>query len=139
MDEFKTRQQHLIPELQGQCEIRYEPPERTDNRKTAAPDLEPVHRRDNRTVLSHREMKDFLVKTFGTRCWGCDFDHGDDRYLQLDHAEPKADGSSNDLDNRTLLCSPCNLAKSNRITLGQLRRQNAKDGYLTRPAGSQAR
>ena len=65
-----------------------------------------MHRRDNRTVLSHREMKDFLVETFGTRCWGCDFDHGDDRYLQLDHAEPKADGSSNDLDNRTLLCRP---------------------------------
>ena len=136
VDEFKARQQHLIPELQGRCEIRHEPPERTDGKKTAAPELGPVYRRDDRPILSHREMKDFLVKTFGTRCWGCDFDVKDDRYLQLDHAEPKADGGSNDLDNRTLLCGPCNLAKSRRITLGQLRRQNVRDGYLRRPAGA---
>ena len=136
VDEFKARQQHLIPELQGQCEIRYEAPVRTDGKETAAPDLGPVYRKDDRPSLSHREMKDFLVKTFGTRCWGCDFDHGDDRYLQPDHAEPKADGGSNDLYNRTLLCGPCNLAKSRRITLGQLRRQNAKEGYLTRPPGT---
>ena len=136
VDEFRARQQHLIPELQGKCEIRYQAPVRTDDRGTAAPELGPVHRKNDRPVLSHREMKDFLVKTFGTRCWGCDFDHGDDRYLQLDHAEPKADGGSNDLDNRTLLCGPCNLTKSRRITLGQLRRQNAKEGYLTKPRGT---
>ena len=136
VDEFKARQQYLIPELQGKCEIHYEAPVRTDTKETAAPDLGPVFRKNDKPILNHREMKEFLVKTFGTQCWGCDFDHGDERYLQLDHADPKADGGSNDLDNRTLLCGPCNLAKSRRITLGQLRRQNAKENYLIRPPGT---
>ena len=63
-------------------------------------------------------MKDYLVETFGLQCWGCDFQAPDERYLQLDHIDPKADGGSNHLDNRALLCSPCNLAKSNKLTLG---------------------
>ena len=54
----------------------------------------------------------------------CDFRAPDPRYLQLDHVDPKADGSSNHLDNQALLCQPCNLAKSNKLTLGALRREN---------------
>ena len=37
------------------------------------------------------------------------------------------------LDNRALLCGPCNMAKGNRLTMSALRRQNTKDGHLTRP------
>ena len=114
---------------------RTEPPARTDAGNTI-PFLAPVFIPKEKLVLTHRQMKDFLIKEFGTQCWGCDFNVKDERYLQLDHADPKRNGGSNDLDNRVLLCQPCNLAKSDRITLIQLRRENAKNGYLTKPAGT---
>ena len=50
--------------------------------------------------------------------------------------DPKADGGSNHLDNRALLCKPCNGTKGNRLTMSALRRQNTKDGHLTKPAGT---
>ena len=111
------------------------PPVRTNEGNTAAPYPAPVYLPKERPVLNHRQMKDFLLETFGLRCWGCDFTAPDERYLQLDHADPKRDGGSNDLDNRTLLCQPCNLAKSDRITLGQLRRENIRASHLTKSPG----
>ena len=114
---------------------RTEPPARTDAGNTI-PFLAPVFIPKEKLVLTHRQMKDFLIKEFGTQCWGCDFNVKDERYLQLDHADPKRNGGSNDMDNRVLLCQSCNLAKSDRITLIQLRRENAKNGYLTKPAGT---
>ena len=136
VDEFKARQQHLIPELQGQCEIKYEPPVRTDTGENAAPGLAPVYMATEKSTLTHREMKNFLTHTFGLQCWGCDFQAPDERYLQLDHVDPKADGGSNHLDNRALLCQPCNIAKSNRLTMSALRRENTRNGHLTRPPGT---
>ena len=115
---------------------RTEPPKRTDEGETAGPELPAVYVPKEKLILTHRQMKDFLVKDFGTQCWGCDFNVKDERYLQLDHADPKRNGGSNDLDNRVLLCQPCNLAKSDRITLIQLRRDNTQKGYLTKPAGT---
>ena len=136
VDEFKARQQFLLPELRGSCEIRYEPPVRTDTGETAAPGLAPVYAPSERSTLTHGEMKDYLIKTFGLQCWGCDFTAPDERYLQLDHVDPKADGGSNHLDNRALLCQPCNGTKGNRLTMSALRSQNIRDNHLTRPAGA---
>ncbi len=112
-----------------------EPPVRTDEGDTAAPFLAAVHTSE-KSILTHRQMKEYLVETFGLQCWGCNFHTPDDRYLQLDHVDPKADGGSNHLDNRALLCQPCNGAKSNRITMSQLRRENIKSSHLTRPPGT---
>ena len=111
-------------------------PIRTDTGENAAPFLPPVYTINERSALTHKEMKEFLIKTFGLQCWGCNFKIDDERYFQLDHVEPKADGGSNHLDNRALLCQPCNQVKSNRITISQLRRENIKSGYLTRPSGT---
>ena len=111
-------------------------PIRTDEGTTAAPFLAPVYTLNEKSALTHREMKEFLIKTFGFQCWGCNFKIDDERYFQLDHVEPKVDGGSNHLDNRALLCQPCNQLKSNRITISQLRRENIKSGYLTRPSGT---
>ena len=116
--------------------FRTHPPVRTDEGHTAAPFLAPVYTINEKSALTHREMKDYLLQTFGLHCWGCDFAAPDDRYLQLDHIDPKADGGSNHLDNRALLCQPCNQAKSNRITISELRRRNTKEGHLTKPAGT---
>ena len=112
---------------------RTEAPIRTDEGDTAAPSLAPVYTASQKSALTHRQMKDYLVETFGLQCWGCNFQAPDERYLQLDHADPKRNGGSNDLDNRVLLCQPCNMTKSDRITLIQLRRENAQNSYLTKP------
>ena len=76
-------------------------------------------------------MRDILIERFGLHCWGCDFEAPDERYLDLDHIDPKSNGGSNHLDNRALLCGPCNRKKANRITLVQLRKENQKDGHIT--------
>ena len=115
---------------------RTEPPVRTDEGDAAAPFLAPVYTAIQKSALAHWQMKDFLVETFGLQCWGCNFQAPDERYLQLDHADPKRNDGSNDLDNRVLLCQPCNLTKSDRITLIQLRRENARNSHLTKPAGT---
>ena len=112
--------------------FRTDPPVRTDDAETQAP----VYRANGKSALTHREMKDYLLETFGLQCWGCDFTAPDERYLQLDHVDAKADGGSNHLDNRALLCQPCNHAKSNRVTIGELRRRNTKEGHLSKPAGT---
>ena len=116
---------------QHDAQFRTEPPTRSDGGDAAAP----VYTTSEKSTLTHRQIEDYLVETFGLQCWACDFKAPDERYLQLDHVDPRADGGSNDLDNRVLLCQPCNLAKSDRITLIQLRRENAQNGYLTKPAG----
>lgn len=114
-----------------------EPPVRTDEGEHAAPALGPVFTVPKKPpTIPHREMKEYLVETFGLRCWGCDFVAPDERHLQLDHVDPKSDGGSNDLDNRALLCGPCNIAKGNSLTMSALRRQNTKNGYLTKPPGT---
>ena len=119
-----------------EAHFRTEPPTRTDEGDTAAPFLAAVHTASEKSLLSHREMKDYLLETFGLRCWGCTFTAPDERYLELDHVDPKADGGSNHLDNRALLCKPCNGAKSNNLTMGALRRQNTKEGHLEKPPGT---
>ena len=105
------------------------PPHRTDVGDTAAPGLEHVYP-EPKSILTHKQMKVILVARFGLHCWGCDFEAPDQRYLELDHIDPRSGGGSNELDNRALLCTPCNLAKSNKLTLTGLWKQNRKKGYL---------
>ena len=102
-------------------------PDRTDDRDTAAPYLEPVYTSHDRSVFTHKEMHGILIERFGPICWGCDFDGSiyeerGPRYLELDHVNPKSSGGHDHLDNRALLCGPCNREKSDRQTLIQLRR-----------------
>ena len=106
-------------------------PVRTDSGETAGPDLPPVYVADERSKLRHAEMHAILWQQFGKQCWGCDFVAPWPEYLELDHVNPKSDGGSNHLDNRALLCRPCNGKKGNRKTLSALRRDNRKDGRLT--------
>ena len=115
--------------------FRTEPPVRTDDGDTAAPFLAPVQTAKEKSNLTHHQMKAFLMDTFGLQCWGCDFQAPDERYLQLDHVIPKIDGGSNHLDNRALLCQPCNLLKSNKMTITALRRENIRHGHLTKSPG----
>ena len=106
---------------------RAEAPERTDNRETKAPKLKGVYVTEN--PHTHKEMKAALVGEFGCRCWGCNYEPPDDRYLHIDHIIPKSGGGTNHISNRAMLCQPCNSKKGNRLTLVELRKRNDKDGH----------
>ena len=113
----------------GKHEAHYnsEPPVRTDRGDTAAPALAPVFPVAGEFGLTHKEMHGILIKQFGLQCWGCDFIALDGRYLELDHIDPRSSGGSNQLDNRALLCRPCNQTKSNHLTLVGLWRENSAE------------
>lgn len=102
-------------------------PERTDGQDTAAPSLEPVYASHEKSVFTHKDMHVILIERFGPLCWGCDFDGSiyeerGPRYLELDHVNPKSAGGHDHLDNRALLCGPCNREKGDSQTLVSLRR-----------------
>lgn len=107
-----------------------EPPERTDENKQTSPKLAAVYSIEPENPLTHAEMHEILVNQFGLKCWGCNFIPPDKRYLHLDHIIPKTDGGTNHIDNRALLCQPCNTKKSNTMSLTALRRQNKREGYI---------
>ena len=113
-----------------EAHYRSDAPERTDNGEPAAPTLEQVIPVAEEYALEHKEMHKILVEQFGLKCWGCSFKPPDERYLELDHIDPRSSGGSNQLDNRALLCRPCNQKKSNRLTLDGLWRENRRNGYL---------
>ena len=110
-----------------------EAPKRSDEGDTAAPELKAVYPVAMEYGMRHEEMHRILIDQFGLQCWGCDFKAPDARYLELDHINPRSGSKGKHLDllnNRALLCRPCNQKKSNRITLVQLRKENEKVGYL---------
>ena len=108
-----------------------EPPIRTDKGDQISPELAhvfPIAEPEN--LLRHSEMHEILVEQFGLKCWGCHYIPPDKRYLHLDHIVPKSDGGTNQIDNRALLCQPCNSMKSNTMSLTALRRRNKREKYI---------
>lgn len=114
-----------------QYEMHYqtEPPTRTDQDNQTSPELPHTYNAEPENPLTHAEMHEILVDKFGLQCWGCNYIPPDKRYLHLDHIIPKSDGGTNHIDNRALLCQPCNTIKSNTMSLNALRRKNKKEGY----------
>ena len=107
-----------------------EPPTRTDKDGQESAELPQVYTvAEPENLLTHAEMHEILVDQFGLQCWGCHFQPPDKRYLHLDHITPKSEGSTNQIDNRALLCQPCNSMKSNKMSLTALRRRNKQEGY----------
>ena len=108
------------------------PPTRTDDGVTASAFLAQIEGRPaQRPRFSKDEMKAILIKQWSAICWGCGFEppNGDDRHFDLDHIAPKSEGGSNELNNRAILCRPCNGRKGNRMTLTALRAANKRDDY----------
>ena len=108
------------------------PPTRTDDGVTASAFLAQIEGRPaQRPRFSKDEMKSILIRQWSAVCWGCGFEppNGDDRHFDLDHIAPKSEGGSNELDNRAILCRPCNGRKGNRMTLTALRQANRRDDY----------
>ena len=109
------------------------PPKQTANKvnnfSTPAPIKKHTTPRQKYRDLSTRDMKNLLIRKFGLQCWGCDFIAPREEYLQVDHIDPKSLGGSNGLDNRALLCAPCNSLKSNTKTIIGLRLENLRKGH----------
>lgn len=131
LEKYATDKEWLDRQTQRH-EIHYqtEPPKRTDEDKQTSPKLAHVYSTEPENPLSHAEMHEILVNQFGLKCWGCNFIPPDKRYLHLDHIIPKTDGGTNHIDNRALLCQPCNTKKSNTMSLTALRRQNKQEEYI---------
>ena len=116
----------------GDIKLVTVPPDRTDDAAPAAPYLQQIERgKERRPLFSKEKMKDILIEQWGALCWGCGFEppNRDDRFFDLDHNLPKAGGGTNELDNRAILCRPCNGRKSNTLTIDGLRQANKRDGY----------
>ena len=133
LKKYAIDEEWLDKQIQS-CEMHYqsEPPKRTDNGEQTTPELKQVYSAEPENLLSHAEMKEILIDQFGVECWGCGFQppDNDDRYLHLDHINPKSSGGSNDIDNRSILCQPCNSKKLNTMTLDGLRKQNEREKHM---------
>jgi len=123
-------QGHLFPE---DLHFTSTLPVRNDGGEIAAPYLKPrkrVRQEPPGPRMSRDEMYDILLSEHGIKCQGCDRKFDDKRYLELDHNTPRSDGGVNHISNRILLCSPCNRAKSNTLTLSGLRKLNREKGWM---------
>ena len=79
--------------------------------------------------LSRRGRKLLLINRYGLRCQGCGQPKSESD-LEVDHIEPKSTGGSDEIQNRTLLCGPCNQLKSNESTLDELHQRRLEDGLM---------
>ncbi|MDE0325387.1 MAG: DNA methyltransferase [Candidatus Poribacteria bacterium] len=134
LEKHATDREWLDRQMQ-RYEIHYrtEPPTRTDNQETAAAELPSVFPMTEEFQMTRQEIHQVLIEEFGPYCWGCNFKAPDPRYLELDHINPKDgkdDYGQHHINNRALLCKPCNSEKGNRMTLPQLRRINKQKGYM---------
>lgn len=97
--------------------------------------------------MTKEEAKQLLIDKFGPHCWGCGweapkFPNGeyDLGLLEVDHIWARRDpdthsGGSDELYNLAILHATCNRTKGNRLTLEELRQQNADDQRLYRKPG----
>ena len=127
----KGERQDLIV-TEGEITYTKKPLKRTDGGSEAVPFLETKLKQFDdreRDPYSNKEKKCMLLEQYGPYCQGCGFELHE-RYLELDHREPRTDGGSNLLRNRILLCGPCNKLKRNLYTISWLRKKNKKMEYM---------
>ena len=131
LKKYATDQEWLNREtLRYEMHYQTETPKRTDKGDQTVPELPNVYVAEPENPHTHAEMKELLVNQFGAKCWGCNYIPPDDRYLHLDHINPKSAGGTNHIDNRALLCQPCNTKKSDTMSLSELYRQNERDNHI---------
>ena len=106
------------------------PPIRTDDGEPVAPELVLVRRGRTKPRIPMSELRDNLLTRDGQRCQGCGWQPPYPDYLEVDHKKPRSLGGDDYLDNRTLLCSPCNRLKSNKLTLTELRHERVSEGRI---------
>ncbi len=113
-------------------------PVRTDEGERAGAKLQALWERAKEPwqKLTNRQMKEQLAQwqSYGSgqelvNCAGCgrqlEFE-----FMELDHKAPRSEGGSNFIDNRILLCAPCNRTKSDTLALKGLMNRNKKIGWM---------
>ena len=128
----------------GKVTYTTKPPARTDTQKTAAPSFKvPTSWRSPLTRMTRAEIASRLQTAQAAPtdpnkvvCAGCGRALEPD-FMHLDHVTPKADGGSNYITNRALLCGPCNSKKGSKRTISGMRSDN-KDWITDRPAAERA-
>lgn len=128
----QVRQDILFTE--GEITYTDRPFARTDDMMEGAPYLKCRLKnfdtsRRTRNPHSREEMIKICLDRDGPACQGCGITLPA-RYYELDHKSPRADGGSDLVDNRLLLCAPCNRLKSNNLTISGIRRNNKKAGFM---------
>ena len=76
-----------------------------------------------------RRRKSLLMDRYGQRCQGCGQPKSESD-LEVDHIRPKSAGGPDAIQNRTLLCGPCNQLKSHTMTLDELHQRRLEDGLM---------
>ena len=107
-----------------------EPPARTDDKAFAAPELTLVSPKPKAPRLTARQLRDRLIMAEEMKCQGCGWVPHHEEYLEVDHRVPKSLGGRDGVQNRVLLCSPCNGAKTNKLTLAELRLRRIEEGRM---------
>lgn len=137
-DEIQRRMQdarQLLRETAPQIHYETKPPMRTDANEIAAPTLKLRTQRPTEPwqKIPHKHMVNALAvaqsSATGIVCAGC----GrvlEIEFMELDHITPKSDRGTNDIQNRILLCRPCNGKKRDNLTLRGLVRANGKSGWM---------
>ena len=129
----EDRQQRLIDHRH--VHLRRDPLVRADDGKTAAPALRTLTRKVAPPSMKREQMVAALIAEHGIACLGCERTFDSARYLELDHRIPRSEGGSNELENRVLLCGPCNRTKGNTLTLTGLRNENQRMGFMAGQGG----
>ena len=80
-------------------------------------------------VLPRTGRKTLLIDRYGLRCQGCGQPKSEND-LEVDHIKPKLADGPDAIQNRTLLCGPCNRLKSHTLTLDELRQRRLEDGLM---------
>ncbi len=107
-----------------------EPPQRTDDGAEASPELTLVSPRPKAPRLTARQLRERLIMMDEMKCQGCGWVPHHQEYLEVDHKVPKSREGRDDIRNRVLLCSPCNGAKGNKLTLAELRLRRIEEGRM---------
>ena len=110
--------------------VKTSPPKRTDNGEEAAPELTLVSLQPKAPRLTARELRGRLTIADGLKCQGCGWIPHHEEYLEVDHKIPKSREGRDDIRNRVLLCSPCNGAKGNKLTLAELRLKRIEEDRM---------
>ena len=108
-------------------------PERTDDGEPAAPELVLESPKKNAPKIPLPELRKRLIAGYGLVCQGCGWvpPWEDDSFLEADHMKPSKVGGEDKIDNRALLCPPCNGVKSFRWSLQELRGKRYEENRMT--------
>ena len=117
---------------QGRYRVRVatKAPARTDDGELAAPELVLEAQTPRAKRIPTPLLRAQLLKDDGLLCQGCGWKPPYEDHLHIDHLQPRRAKGTDDIENRALLCMPCNNKKSGVHTLDELRDARLAEGRM---------